>query len=196
MCRWGGGMESMSLSEPMSVPEIAVNWYALKVFYNKVFEIEKILQTEGVETYIPTEQVTIEVKGMKKHVRKVILPSLMFFRSTEEFAIGLQQKLMGRVMVYTNLEKRPNRRPAPISDEEMHNFRLVVSAGDEGLEFFADDYMQYKDGQKVRVTGGVFEGAEGVIKRIKHNRRLTVTLKGVCMVATSFIDPKWLETVE
>lgn len=172
-----------------------VNWYALKVFYNKVFEIEKVLTEAGVESYIPTKEVVVDVKGVKKQIRKVILPSLMFFRSTEEFACGLQQKLMDRAMVYSNLEKRPNRRPAPISDEEMRNFRLVVSAGDEGLEFFADDYMQYKDGQKVRVTGGVFEGAEGVVKRIKHNRRLTVTLKGVCMVATSFIDPALLECV-
>ena len=186
----------MPVSEPMSETEPQVNWYALKVFYNKVYEIEKILQGAGVESYIPTREVVKDIRGVKTRIRKPIIPSLMFFRSTEDFVKSLQTKLMDRAMVYSNLEKYPNRRPAPISDEEMRNFQLVVSADDEGLEIFSDDYMQYKDGQKVRVTGGVFEGAEGIVKRIKHNRRLTITLKGVCMVATSFIDPMLLDFVD
>ena len=29
------------------------HWFALKVFYNKVFEIEDILKKDKIETYIP-----------------------------------------------------------------------------------------------------------------------------------------------
>ena len=36
-------------------------WYALKVFFNKVFDIEDLLVRAGFETYIPVR--TVEVKG-------------------------------------------------------------------------------------------------------------------------------------
>ena len=36
------------------------NWYALKVFWNKVFEIERILSQEGCESYIPCRKVIVE----------------------------------------------------------------------------------------------------------------------------------------
>ena len=42
------------------------NWYALKVFYNKVFEIESDLEDMGLETYIPVRKV--QLKG-EDHLR-------------------------------------------------------------------------------------------------------------------------------
>ena len=37
----------------MSMEESKLNWYALKVFYGKVFEIESRLADMGLDTYIP-----------------------------------------------------------------------------------------------------------------------------------------------
>ena len=45
------------------------------------------------------------------------------------------------------------------------------------------------------VTGGPFKGAEGHIKRIKRDRRLIVTIKGVVAVATAYIHPSLLRKV-
>lgn len=67
-----------------------IHWYGLKVFFNKVFEIESLLSADGVESYIPCEMVTVEVRGIWKQVRRTVIPSLMFFRSTEEYARELQ----------------------------------------------------------------------------------------------------------
>lgn len=172
------------------------HWYALKVFYNKVFEIEEILQQDQIRSYIPFRWVREERQGEIQTLRKPLVPSLMFFRSTETYARELQQRLLNRVMLYMKRETEYRKIPAPISDYEMEMFILVTSTPDQGLECFPDDYMAYKEGQKVRIIGGAFKGAEGYIKRIKHNRRLTVTLTGICMVATSFIDPRYVEKIE
>ena len=174
----------------------SVNWYALKVFFNKVFDIEKILQEDNIECYIPCEKTAIEIHGAKRIVRKPILPSLLFFRSSQPYAIELQRKLLSRVILYTKKTSEYTKIPAAIPEKEMQVFILVTSAGDQGLEYFTDDFLSYKVGQKVRITGGMFKGAEGYIKRIKHNRRLTVTLQGVCMVMTSFIPPCFIEKIE
>ena len=44
----------------------APQWYALKVFYNKVFEMEDLLCAMGMETFLAVEKV--QLKGAE-HVR-------------------------------------------------------------------------------------------------------------------------------
>ena len=173
--------------------DASVHWYALKVFFNRVFEIEELLKKDLKESYIPCQTINVVSNGIRKTERQTIIPSLMFFRSTEQYANELQTALRGRIMVYTYFDENKKRQPAAISDHEMNMFILVTSAGDKGLEFFADDCPEYQVGERVRVIDGLFKGAEGCIK---HNRRLTVSLKGVCMVATSFIPPCCLEKIE
>ena len=55
---------------------------------------------------------------------------------------------------------------------------------------------EWTKGDKVRVTGGLFEGAEGYIKRIKGNHRLVVAIEGITAVATSYIPTCYLERIE
>lgn len=43
-----------------------MHWFALKVFYNKVFDIEKALEKEHIETYIPCEETLVIRNGIKK----------------------------------------------------------------------------------------------------------------------------------
>ena len=174
-----------------------IHWYGLKVFFNKVFEIETLLSADGVESYIPCEMVTVEVRGVRKQVRRTVIPSLMFFRSTEEYARELQTSppLRGRVMLYTYVNEKWKKVPFPISEYEMDMFKLVTSSGAAGLDYFGDDSIVYGIGDRVRVTGGVFKGAEGYIKRIKGKRRLIVSITGIGAVATSFIPNCFLQKI-
>ena len=174
-----------------------IHWYGLKVFFNKVFEIEILLSADGVESYIPCEMVTVEVRGVRKQVRRTVIPSLMFFRSTEEYARELQTPPPsgGRVMLYTYVNEKWKKVPSLISEYEMDMFRLVTSSGAAGLDYFGDDSIVYGIGDRVRVTGGVFKGAEGYIKRIKGKRRLIVSITGICAVATSFIPNCFLQKI-
>ena len=178
----------------MSSNRPLVSWYALKVFYNKVFEIENYLREEGKESYIPLEEVVTWVRGVKKIQRKPVISSLVFFRSTEAYARELQTTLKDRVLVYTD-RTDDKRRPVAIPDREMNLFMLVASSGDKGLEYFCEDQKTWHTGEHVRVIEGIFKGAEGYIRRIGGNRRLVVSIQGVCAVATSYIPSCFLEKI-
>ena len=106
------------------------HWYALKVFYNKVFEIEAYLKDKAFESYIPLKTVEMMWRGEKKICRKPAVSSLMFVRATEHAAIGLQRQLNNRIIVYCD---RDTKRPAAIPEREMNIFRLVTSSGDREL---------------------------------------------------------------
>ena len=128
-----------------------MHWYAFKVFYNKVFEIEDSLNRDKIETYIPCERILVERGGVKKYVRKPIISSLLFFYSTEKQALALQQKLTDRVLLYTRLVNW-QKQPIAIPEREMKIFMLVTSSGEKGLDYFGDVPMEYSTGERVLVT--------------------------------------------
>lgn len=153
------------------------NWYAIKVYYNRVQSLIAECRETGMEFFAPTD----------------IIASLLFVHCEENDVLRLAAASDVKMWVYRNLE---GTHPAVIPDREMEVFRFVVTAGREGLELLGDDRPEYHEGDRVVVTGGPFKGAEGHIKRIKRDRRLIVTIKGVVAVATAYIHPSLLRKVE
>ena len=195
------------------------NWYALKVFFNKVFEAEAGLEEMGIETFFPVS--LKEVKGdeffrIKKRLstpdssrndnkficegprifkRAPVVNSLVFFRTEPKNVSSVSEMIRGRGFVYMNAERQ---KPAIIPERQMEMFRMVSSSGADGLEFFSEkSIVSYAKGDRVRVTmDGPLKGAEGYIKRIKKDRRLLVAIEGFIAVATAHIPPEYLEKVQ
>ena len=194
-----------------------LNWYALKVFYNRVFDIENQLCGAGMETYVPTTRTELRGEdflrakkrlalkddtrndiryiqaGPKIYRRDPVVAGLLFVKCSPDDILRVREDTEGKAMVYFNPERT---RPSVIPDKQMSMFRMVCSSGEEGLEFFSDEsIVNYSQGDRVRVKDGPLKGAEGYIKRIKKDRRLLVAIEGFVAVATSFIPPELLEKV-
>ena len=197
-------------------PEL--HWYALKVFFNKVFEMETLTDAMGLESFIPVRKEQLKGEEHLRIAKRLATPddrrrdnqflqagpviyrrvpvvnSLFFVRAPEDRIPEIEHAIQGRGFVYRMTDRQ---RPSVIPDKEMGIFKLVCSSGAEGLEFFADEDMtRYKQGDKVRVLEGPLKGAEGYIKRIRKDRRLLVAIEGFIAVATSFIPPQFLAKAE
>ena len=194
----------------MEEQETLRNWYALKVFYNEVFKIEKTLLEEHLEVYFPVRREQVKQDALRRVkdgdtkyerigprvvMRRIpVVNSLLFVRASEEEIARVRSLVYGKALVYYNAERTG---PAIIPDREMAIFRMVASSGAEGLDFFSDESItRYRQGDKVRVKEGPLKGAEGYIKRIKKDRRLLVAIEGFVAVATSYIPPQFLEVVK
>ena len=203
------------LCNPME--ESTRNWYALKVFYGKVFEIEAKLADMDLETYIPVRKDMLKGEEHLRALRRLATPddrrrdnqfvqagpviykrvpivsSLLFVRAPKDRLKDIEACVREKGFLYRTADRKTE---AVIPDKQMAMFQLVCSSGAEGLEFFADDDMtRYKTGDRVRVLEGPLQGAEGYIKRIRKDRRLLVAIEGFIAVATSFIPPQFLEKV-
>lgn len=133
----------------------------------------------------------LDNNGVRSYVTK-FAPGIVFIRSEEQYASSLLSDFWGRLFFYRSADRN---RIAPISDREMDNFILVTSASD-ALIPLGEVTSQLLQGDRVRVTGGLFEGAEGVVKRIKGDRRLIVSIDGVTAVATCYIAPEFLTKIQ
>lgn len=152
------------------------HWYALRVKRSRLQSLIEDCRAAGYGFFAPSD----------------IIGTLLFMRCNEAELMRYVDDHRPHAWAYYNAE---GTRPAAIRDSEMEVFRFVVTAGREGLELLGDDRPEYHEGDRVRVTGGPFKGAEGHIKRIKRDRRLVVTITGVVAVATTYIHPSLLERV-
>ena len=198
--------------------ETKLFWFALKVFFNKVFEWEERLTQEGFETYLAVEKrclkgedhlraarkIALEAgdaaaasryirEGVQIYERRPLIASLLFVKASRQDALGIDKELAGKGFIYKKADKKTL---SAIPEKQMASFRLVTSSLETGLTFFSDDSItRYRQGARVRVKEGPLKGAEGYIKRIRKDRRLLVSIEGVVAVATSYIPPQMLEIV-
>lgn len=145
------------------------HWFALKVFYNKVFEIEESLKKDDIDCYFPCEDAVVMRNGVRKIIRKPIISSILFFHSTTLRAMEIQRQFTDKVILYTR-DKELKKVPLIIPDREMNIFMLVTSSGEKGMEYLGADSTKFCRGERVRVIDGKFKGAEGYICRIKKKQ--------------------------
>ncbi|MBQ7269436.1 MAG: UpxY family transcription antiterminator [Bacteroidales bacterium] len=167
-------------------------WYALKVFFNRVPSLRSICTDASWQTYVPMKVEEVMSGGSVRYVEKQLIPSLLFVKCTADWLKEQRREDRVPFMVYHRAESYE---PRAIPELEMQMFMMVTSTRDRDLLFLGGDKALWHQGDRVRVTDGVFKGAEGIVKRIKKDRRLIVTVNGVAAVATSYIHPSFLEKI-
>lgn len=157
----------------MDVPQ----WYALRAFRNK------------------TQPLMREAEGAGHRVFYAgCLSTIFFIKCPIEWLKEFKQSHLSDFMIYANASKKE---PAPIRDKDMENFILVTTAQYDhpDIEVLEPD-VKYALGDQVRVTEGIYKGAVGIVKRIRKDRKLLVSIPGVAVVAISHIPMSYLEKVE
>ena len=59
-----------------------------------------------------------------------------------------------------------------VADREMENFMRVARRTDDSVMYLDDDTIVGKEGKRVEIMGGAFEGVTGVIRRVKRCKTL------------------------
>lgn len=171
-----------------------VQWFALRAFWNKTESLMREAEKAGCRTYYAMKTEESMASGKLEYKDVPLIPALFFVQCTITWLKEFRQKHFGQVYVYTDSE---GSNPAPIRNKEMELFIMVTSAQKEGgrVEYLGEPKPQYVQGDLVRVTEGLYKGAQGVVKRIKKDRKLVVAITGVAVVAISHIPLCYLEKV-
>ncbi len=84
-----------------------------------------------------------------------------------------------------------------VPDSQMQRFIAVSGTYDDHLLYFQPDELNLSKGTKVRITGGEFEGQEGVFLKVKgaRDRRVVIEIQGVIAVAMATIHPDLIEVI-
>lgn len=170
------------------------NWYALRVFKNRLHIVKKELEDAEYLTYQAMTMVDAFEGGTIKYKKVPLIPSLLFVMCDEKFIKNLKHERFDHLLVYGS----PDGKPEPIDEKQMEVFILVTSSPGSGCRVSAlsNGFEEYKKGDPVRVIDGFYKGATGVVRRIKKDRKFLVAIEGVAVVAVSDIPFEFLEKIE
>ena len=80
----------------------------------------------------------------------------------------------------------------------MQRFVAVAGTYNDHLLYFQPEELNLSKGTRVRITGGDFEGYEGVFVKVKgaRDRRVVISLQGVIAMAMATLSPDLIEVIE
>lgn len=171
------------------------NWFAVRVTYGRELVLKAMLDEEKIESFIPMRYEYVSRNG--KRMRKLVpaIHNLVFIHCTRKKMDELKELLGAKVPIRYIMD-RETRQPIVVPDEQMRSFILVSGNYDEAVLYLEPTELALVKGQKVRITDGIFKGVIGEFVRIRHDRRVVVSIEGVMAVATTFIHPSLVEVVD
>lgn len=171
-----------------------VDWYALRVPYGREMFLKRYLDELLIENFIPMKYVNV-VEGT--HLRRKLVPAihnLIFVHSNKKTLDRLKKEYAAGIPFYYIIDRSNlNGTPIIIADKQMKNFIAVAGTYDEQILYLDPIKTMLKKGDPVRITGGLFSGAEGKLMRIKGHHRLVVAITGLLVVATAYVHPSLVE---
>ena len=184
-------------------------WFPMRVTYQREMKVKAELDRLGIECFVPMTYRVVEsrndgITDKRKHgetelLRELVpaINNLIFVRSTQERISGLKRsnevlEPLRYMMDHTAEEAHVI---MTVPDRQMENFMRVATMTDDSVMFLDEKSIVGKEGKRVKIIGGVFEGVEGVIRRVKRCKRVVVELEGVASVAIAFVPARLLRKV-
>ena len=174
-------------------------WFPMRVTYSRELKVKAELDRLGIESFIPMSYKLVNVDTDNPH-RKLVpaINNLIFVRSTQERISGLKSsnEVLEPLRYMIDQTARQPHTIMTVPDRQMENFMRVASKTDDSVMFLDDESVVGKEGKRVEIIGGVFEGVTGVIRRVKRCKRVVVEIEGVASVAIAFVPAVMLKEIE
>ena len=168
-------------------------WFPMRVTYQREMKVKAELDRLGIENFVPMRYKVVESQNDgDMELRRVLVPAisnLIFVRSIQNRVSELKRrnevlKPLRYMMDHTAVGEHAI---MMVADREMENFMRVASRTDDSVMFLDDETIIGKEGRRVEIMGGAFEGVKGVIRRVKRCKRVVVEIEGVASVAIAWV---------
>lgn len=120
-------------------------------------KVKRELDSIHIENFLPMKY-RIIVRGEKK-IKELVpaIHNLIFVYITPE---DLKSYKATTALPIRYIMNRETREPIVIPEQQMQNFIAVAGNPTEQIVYLDPDVSNFKKGDKVKIIGGVFEGAE------------------------------------
>ncbi|MDR0726087.1 MAG: UpxY family transcription antiterminator [Prevotellaceae bacterium] len=175
-------------------------WYVLFAANGKAEKIKPYLEAAAIEYFFPLYYKEIKIRDSERY-RRVLYPllrNLIFVKSSKDVLNPILTEVKLKLNISSDLYYRglADKKIVIVPDHQMLNFIAVAGNEKEQVIYLSNDEVKLKKGAKVRIIGGAFEGVEGILLKIKGDRRLVVSIPSLFSVATAFIPSYYVQEIE
>ena len=176
-------------------------WFPMRVTYQREMKVKAELDRLGIENFVPMRYKVVESQNDgDTELRRELVPAinnLIFVRSTQEQLSELKRSNEVLEPLRYMMDRTASQEHAimTVADREMENFMRVASRTDDSVMFLDNETVVGKEGKRVEIMGGAFEGVTGVIRRVKRCKRVVVEIEGVASVAIAYVSAEVLKEI-
>ena len=174
------------------------SWFPMRVTYSRELKVKAELDRLGIENFLPMTYKLVDADT--EHPRRELVPAinnLIFVRSSKSRITSLKTTAVLQPLRYImDRTAKEEHTIMTVPDVQMQNFMRVASRTDDSVLFLNDETVVGKEGKRVLITGGVFDGITGVIRRVKRCKRVVVELEGIASVAIAFVPAVLLKEID
>ena len=176
-------------------------WFPMRVTYQREMKVKAELDRLGIENFVPMRYKVMESQNDgDTELRRELVPAinnLIFVRSAQERVSELKQTNEVLEPLRYMMDRTASLEHAimTVADREMENFMRVASRTDDSVMFLDNETVVGKEGKRVEIMDGVFEGVTGVIRRVKRCKRVVVEIEGVASVAIAYVPVGMLREI-
>lgn len=174
----------------------SVHWYVMSVYAHNMKKAEEALvRRDDLCHFIPKQYVLRTYHGRIRRELVPLISGLLFLRSTYAQADEFQRNYP--FIGFLKSRSDSGRHTTTVSDTAMNEFIEVARHYEEELLYFRPEELQLDKGTRVRIIGGVFDGAVGTLLKVKGKRQkcLVVSIPGILAVAAAHISPEYIQLV-
>lgn len=171
-----------------------MEWYALGCLSpRQEIKIRDEARKAGFDAFVPLNYEVKTIRGQKQRKLIPALSGLIFAKGELEALKTYTQESAYPVFIrkstFSNLEDY-----LVIPTQAMEDFIAVTQHREEHVSYFRPEEIRLQEGDRIRIKGGLYDGREGVIMRIKgkRNRHLVVQIPGF-LVAAVELSPQMIE---
>ena len=138
----------------MLTTSVHKHWHAVYVRHNTEFKVESWLREQGIEVYLPVQDVYREHAGKRIKITKPVINGMVFVHLSR-----LELSIVEHTPnVHHFFSKRGTNAPLIIPDQQMEDFRFMVDLSDTSILMVNEPIAP---GTMVTVAKGSMQGIRG-----------------------------------
>ena len=165
----------------------------MRATYRREPDAMRLLEKEKLGCFVPMQYKICIRKGKKIRALVPVVHNLIFVHACPSEV----QRVKSQVTYLQYITDTRSGKKIIIPDVEMQRFIAVAGSYNDHLLYFQPEELNLSKGTKVRITGGDFEGQEGVFLKVKgaRDRRVVIQIQGIIAVAMATIHPDLIEVI-
>lgn len=169
-------------------------WYAMRATYRREPDAVRLLEAENLDCFVPMQYKISIKKGKKVRILVPVIHNLIFVHACPSDL----KRVKSKVFYLQYITDTRSGQKIIVPDNQMQRFIAVAGTYNDHLLYFQPEELNLSKGTKVRITGGEFEGQEGIFLKVKgaRDRRVVVEIQGVIAVAMTTLHPDLIEIIE
>ena len=160
-------------------------WYALGCTSPKrELKIRDDARRYGLDAFVPLKYEVKKVRGVERRVLVPAVTQIVLVKGTleevEDYIAHAHFVVFIRRSTYTN-----HKVYLTVTPQAMENFIAVTEMTERHVTYFRPEEITLREGDQIRIRGGLYDGREGIIMRIKgkRNKHLVVQIPGILIAA-------------